>query len=68
MSLLIFPSRFKMVNQVDKLVNLGNFDFDEENLEQKSWMLFGCTYNKYLLIFRCHIFVIGLMLLVCATV
>ena len=67
MSLLIFPSRFKMVNQVDKLVNLGNFDFDEENHEQKSWMLFGRTYNRSLLNFLCHIFVIVLML-VCATV
>ena len=29
-----------MVDQCDKPVNLGNFVFDEENHEGKSWKLF----------------------------
>ena len=50
-----------MVDQCDKPVNLGNFVFDEENHERKSWKLFGRTCNRSLLVF----FVIVLML-VCA--
>ena len=32
-----------MVDQGDKTLNLGNFVFDEENHERKSWNLFGRT-------------------------
>ena len=37
----LFPFRVKMVDQCDKPVSLGNFVFDEENHERKSWKLFG---------------------------
>ena len=30
-----------MIDQCDKPVNLGNFVFDEEKCERKSWKLFG---------------------------
>ena len=56
-----------MVDQCDKPVNLGNFVFDEENHERKSWKLFGRTCNRSLLVFLCQFFVIVLML-VCAIV
>ena len=39
----LFIFRVKMVDQCDEPVNLGNFVFDEENHEQKSWKLFGRT-------------------------
>ena len=56
-----------MVDQYDKPVNLGNFVFDEENLERKSWKLYGRTCNRSLLVFLCQFFVIVLML-VCTIV
>ena len=56
-----------MVDQCDKPVNLGNFVFDEENHEPKSWKLFGRTCNRSLLVSLCQFFVIVLML-VCAIV
>ena len=56
-----------MVDQFDKPVNLGNFVFDEENYERKSWKLFGRRCNRSLLVFLCQFFVIVLML-VCAIV
>ena len=45
-----------MVDQCDKPVNLGNFVFDEENHERKSWKLFGRTCNRSLLVFLCQFF------------
>ena len=59
----LFLSRIKMVDQCGKPVNLGNFVFDEENQERKSWKLFQGTCNRSLLVF----FVLVLML-VCAIV
>ena len=56
-----------MVDQCEKRVNLGNFVFDEENHEQKSWKLFGRTCNRSFLVFLVPFFVIVLML-VCAIV
>ena len=63
---LLFLFRVKMADRCDKPVNLGNFVFDEENHERKSWKLFGRTCKRSLLVF-CAIFVIVLML-VCAIV
>ena len=63
----IFLFRVKMVDLYDKPVNLGNFVFDEENHEQKSWKLFGRTCNRSHLVFMCQIFVID-SILACATV
>ena len=63
----LFLFRVKMVDQCDKPVNLGNFVFDEENHERKSWKLFGRTCNRSLLVLLCQFFVIVLML-VCAIV
>ena len=48
-----------MVDQCDKPVNLGNFVFDEENHERKSWKFFGRICNRSLLVFCanfCYIF------------
>ena len=45
-----------MVNQCDKPVNLGNFVFDEENPERKSWKLFGRTCNRFLFVFCANFF------------
>ena len=45
-----------MVDQCDKPVNLGNFVFDKENHERKSWKLFGRTCNRSLLVFFVPIF------------
>ena len=42
-----------LVDQCDKPVKLGNFVFDEENHEQKSWKVFGRTGNRYFLFFFC---------------
>ena len=47
-----------MVDRCDKPVKLGNFAFDGENLEQKSWKLFGRTAKISLSVFLCQFFVI----------
>ena len=52
----LFLFRVKMVDQCDEPVNLGNFVFDEENHERKSWKLFGRTCNRSLLVFFVPIF------------
>ena len=57
----------RKIHICDKPVNLGNFVFDEENHERKTWKLFGRTCNRSLLVFLCQFFVIVLML-VCAIV
>ena len=47
----LFIFRVKMVDQCDKSLIFRNFVFDEENLERKSWKLFGRTCNRYLSVF-----------------
>ena len=49
-----------MGDESDKQLNLGNFVFDEENHERKSW-------NRSLLVFMCQFFVI-VLILACAIV
>ena len=56
-----------MGDECDKQLNLGNFVFDEENHERKSWKYFGRTCNRSLLVFRCQFFVI-VLILACAIV
>ena len=56
-----------MGDECDKQLNLGNFVFDEENHERKSWKFFGRTGNRSLLVFMCQFFVIYLIL-ACAIV
>ena len=56
-----------MVDQGENSINLGNFVFDEEKHERKSWKLFGRTCNRSLLVFLCQFFVLVSML-VCAIV
>ena len=56
-----------MGDECDMQLNLGNFVFDEENHEQKSWMFFGRTCNRSLLVFMCQFFVI-VLILACAIV
>ena len=51
-----------MGDECDKQLNLGNFVFDEENHERKSWKFFGHTCNRSLLVFMCQFFVIVLIL------
>ena len=51
-----------MGDECDKQLNLGNFVFDEENHERKSWKFFRRTCNRSLLVFMCQFFVIVLML------
>ena len=51
-----------MGDECDKQLNLGNFVFDEENHERKSWKFFGRTCNISLVVFMCQFFVIVLML------
>ena len=63
----LFLVNVKMVDQCDKPVNLGNFVFDEENHERKSWKLLGSLCNRSLLVFLSRFFVIVLTL-VCAIV
>ena len=56
-----------MGDECDKQLNLGNFVFDEENHERKSWKFFGRTCNRFLLVFMCQFFAIVLKL-ACAIV
>ena len=56
-----------MGDECDKQLNLGNFVFDEENHERKSWKFFGRTRNRSLLVFMCQFFVI-VLILACAIV
>ena len=56
-----------MGDECDKQLNLGNFVFDEENHERKSWKFFGRTCNRSLLVFMCQFFVI-VLILACAIV
>ena len=56
-----------MGDECDKQLNLGNFVFDEENHERKSWKFFGRTCNRFLLVFMCQFFVI-VLILACAIV
>ena len=50
-----------MGDEYDKQLNLGNFVFDEENHERKSWTFIGRTCNRSLLFFNCLFFVIVLI-------
>ena len=56
-----------MGDECDKQLNLGNFVFDEENHERKSWKFYGRTCNRSLLVFMCQYFVIVLKI-ACAIV
>ena len=56
-----------MGDECDKQLNLGNFVFDEENHERKSWKFFGRTCNRSLLVFMCQFFDI-VLILACAIV
>ena len=56
-----------MGDECDKQLNLGNFVFDEENHERKTWKFFGRTCNRSLLVFMCQFFVI-VLILACAIV
>ena len=56
-----------MGDECDKQLNLGNFVFDEENHERKSWKFFGRTCKRSLLVFMCQFFVI-VLILACAIV
>ena len=56
-----------MGDECDKQLNLGNFVFDEENHERKSWKFFGRTCNRSLLVFMCQ-FVVIVSILARATV
>ena len=56
-----------MGDEKDKQLNLGNFDFDEENHERKSWKIFGRRCNRSLLVFMRQFFVI-VSVLACAIV
>ena len=56
-----------MGDECDKQLNLGNFVFDEENHERKSWKFFGRTCNRSLLVFMCQFFVM-VLILACAIV
>ena len=56
-----------MGDECDNQLNLGNFVFDEENHERKSWTFFGRTCNRSLLVFMCQFLVI-ILILACAVV
>ena len=56
-----------MRDECDKQLNLGNFVFDEEIRERKSWKFFGRMCNRSLLVFMCQFFVI-VLILACAIV
>ena len=56
-----------MGDECEKQLNLGNFVFDEENHEGKSWKFFGRMCNRSLLVFMCQFFVI-VLILACAIV
>ena len=56
-----------MGDECDKQLNLGNFVFDVENHERKSWKFFGRTCNRSFLVFMCQFFVI-VLILACAIV
>ena len=51
-----------MGDECVKQLNLGNFVFDEENHERKSWKFSGRTCKRSLLVFMCQFFVIVLIL------
>ena len=51
-----------MGDECDQQLNLGNFVFDEEKHERKSWKIFGRTCNRSLLVFLCQFLVIVLIL------
>ena len=46
-----FHSKVETGDEINKQLNLGNFVFDEENHEQKSWKFFGRTCNRSFLVF-----------------
>ena len=56
-----------MGDECDKQLILGNFVFDEENHERKSWKFFGRTCNRSLLVFMCQYIVI-VLIIACAIV
>ena len=56
-----------MVDECDKQLDLGNFDFDEVNHERKSWKFFGRMCERAPLKFLCQFFVI-VFVLSCAIV
>ena len=54
-----------MTEHTDNGLNLGNFDFDDNNQERQSWKCFGHTCNRSLVGFLAQFFVILLILACC---
>ena len=54
-----------MTDHTDNGINLGNFLFDDNNQERKSWKCFGQTCNSSLVVFLSQFFVILLLLACC---
>ena len=54
-----------MTEHTDNGLNLGNFNFDDNNQERQSWKCFGQTCNRSLVVFLSQFFVILLILACC---
>ena len=54
-----------MTEHTDNGLNLGNFVFDDNNQERQSWICFGQTCNRSLVVFLSQFFVILLILACC---
>ena len=54
-----------MIVHTDNGLQLGNFDFDDNNQERQSWKCFGKTCNRSLVVFLSQFFVILLILACC---
>ena len=54
-----------MTEHTDNGLNLGNFVFDDNNQERKSWKCFGQTCNRSLVVFLSQFLVILLILACC---
>ena len=54
-----------MTEHTDNGLSLGNFVFDDNNQERKSWKCFGQTCNRSLVVFLSQFFVILLILACC---
>ena len=53
-----------MTDQEDK-INLGNFVFDDNNQERRSWACLGQTCSRSLIVFLSQLFVILLIIFGC---
>ena len=54
-------------DQTDATLNIGNFVFDNENHERKSWKIFGHSCTRYLVVFLSQ-FVVNLSIVACSIV